>query len=124
MAVKNEREKAFPKADIPFLKYTARNMGLEVNIPRDIREAQKLKDAGVPLPFKYDPEESYLIFKISEKIKEEGVNSVPDGLVVYFNDRGITNIPENDFPTTLFRKTKIAENNLMNALSQATKLIK
>ena len=124
MAVKNEREKAFPKADIPFLISSARNIGLEVNIPRDIREAQKLKNAGINVPGNYDPEEAYLLLQITKKIKNNGPSVVPDGLVVYLNDRGVTNIPENDVPTALFRKTRVAQNNLFSAVSQIADSIK
>lgn len=121
MAVNNER--AFPKADTSYLRSTARVVGLEeVKVPRDIREAQALKDRGVPVPGDLDPEEAYLLLKITEKIQAGA--EVPDGLVVYLNDRGVTDIPESDVPTVLFRKKTVAFNNLMSAVTEMTDKLK
>jgi len=109
------KEIAFPIADINFLKSAARALGLEeVRLPRDIREAQALKDRGVSVPGSLDPAEAYLLMEITKRI-QPGV-SVPDGLVVYLNDRGVTNIPENDVPTVLFREKTVAFNKLSNAI--------
>ena len=45
------KEIAFPKADINFLKSVASDVGIdEVKLPRYIREAQVLKEQGVPVP--------------------------------------------------------------------------
>lgn len=113
--MKNER--AFPKADTSYLKSAARAVGLEeVKVPRDIKEAQALKDRGVPVPGNLDPEESYLLLEITKRIQDGA--SVPDGLVVYLNDRGVTSIPENDVPTALFRKKRVAINNLLGAVTE------
>ena len=61
--MKNER--AFPKPDINYLRSIVTAVGLEeVKVPRDIREAQALKDRGIPVPGDLDPEESYLLLEI------------------------------------------------------------
>ncbi len=115
MAMKNER--AFPKPDINYLRSIVTAVGLEeVKVPRDIREAQALKDRGIPVPGDLDPEESYLLLEITKRIQDGA--SVPDGLVVYLNDRGVIDIPENDVPTALFRKQRVAFNNLMGAVTE------
>jgi hypothetical protein len=121
MAMMSER--AFPKADTSYLKSAARAVGLEeIKVPRDIKEAQTLKDRGVPVPGNLDPEESYLLLEITKRIQEGA--SVPDGLVVYLNDRGVTNIPENDAPTVLFRQKRVAFNNLIGAVKEISDSLK
>lgn len=121
MAMDNER--AFSKPDINYLGSIAMAVGLEeIRVPRDIREAQALKDRGIPVPGDLDPEESYLLLEITKKIQEGA--EVPDGLVVYLNDRGVTSIPENDVPTALFRKKRVAFNNLLGAVTEITDSLK
>lgn len=115
MTMNNER--AFPKSDINYLRSIARAVGLEeVKVPRDIKEAQALKDRGLPVPGSLDPEESYLLLEITKRI--QGGASVPDGFVVYLNDRGVTDILENDVPTAFFRQKRVAFNNLLGAVTE------
>lgn len=111
----------FPKADTDYLKSVARGIGLEINVPRDIREAQALKDKGVPVPGDLDPEEAYLLLEIAKKIQSG--STTPEGFAIYLNDRGVTDIPE-DVPTLVKRKKRVAFNRLMDALTEVAANLK
>jgi hypothetical protein len=115
------KEKAFPKADISYLKSAAASVEADAVVPQDIKYAQSLKNRGVPVPGPLDPEEAFLLLQISKKIKYAA--PVPDGFVVYLNDRGVTNIPE-DVPTTLFRQQRIAHNKLIGAATDIASKLK
>gem|GEM_PF-6718613 len=110
------KEIAFQGPDIAFLQGKAKQIGLEINIPKDIREAQVLKDNGIEVPGTLDPEEAYLLSEICRKVENDGVDVGPD-FVVYLNDRGDTNIPEDDFQVALARQTRITFNNLMQGVN-------
>lgn len=116
------KDRAFPRVDINYLKSTAQSVGAEIVIPSDIRLAQSLKNEGLPVPGDLDPEEAYLLLKITEKIQAGA--EVPDGLVVYLNDRGVTDIPENDVPTALFRQKRVAFNNILGAVTEIADSLK
>ncbi|KKR11244.1 MAG: hypothetical protein UT39_C0009G0004 [Candidatus Woesebacteria bacterium GW2011_GWA1_39_21] len=115
-------EVAFPEADIPYLKSAANEIGLEVKIPRDIRNAQEIKKRGLSVPGDLEPEEAYLLFEITGKIKE-GSNP-PRGIVVYLNDRMHREIPEDDVPTVLFRMERVEFNRLQRALDEVSSRLK
>ncbi len=116
------KDRAFETADIGYLESAARSVKAEVVIPSDIREAQALKDKGIPVPGLLEPKELYLLMKIVERIKAGA--DIPDGFVVYLNDRGVTNIPENDVHTVLYRQKTVAFNNLMGAVNKMTSDLK
>jgi len=112
----NMKEIAFQGPDIAFLHGKAKEIGLEIKIPKDIKEAQDLKDNGIEVPGSLDPEEAFLLSEICRKVESGGVYVGAD-FVVYLNDRGNTNIPEDDFQVALARQTRVTFNNLVQGVN-------
>ncbi len=105
-------EIVFPKADIQFLESAAREVGLDVYVPSDIKLAQQY------MPRKegeLEPTEAYLLFKLAEHIEKGG--DIPEGFVVYLNDRAGREIQE-DVPTLLWRQTRCARRGLFEAVHE------
>lgn len=111
-----DKEIAFSKADLSYLKSAAQSMGIETRIPPNISDAQVLRDKGIPTPGDLDPSEAYLLSKIANAIKA-GATS-PDGFIVYLNDRMGTEFPETDFKTVLFRQQRAVLNKINDAIAK------
>jgi hypothetical protein len=115
-------EIAFPEADLQYLETAAVEVGIKADTPRDIREAQKLKKRGLPVPGDLEPEEAWLLQEIAKKI--EGGSVPPKGIIVYFNDRMHENLPEDDVQTTLFCQQRVAFNRIKLAVDRFSSELK
>ncbi len=109
------KERVYNSSDISYLRKVAQQIGPAINVPSDIREAQNLKDKGVPVPGDLDPEEAYLLSKITQEIVN-GAN-IPSGLIIYLNDRMDAQIPEGT-SQDVERMKKAAFNELVDAVKQ------
>ena len=112
-------EKAFKTADIAYLRSVAKGIGADLAVPPDIRQAQALKDKGVPVPGELDPEEAFWLLQITKRIQEGAV--VPHDIAVYLNDRTNSHLPEDNVPVVLARQRRTTFNELMHCLTELTK---
>jgi hypothetical protein len=109
------KERVYNNSDLSYLRKVAEQIGPEINVPSDIRQAQNLRDTGVPVPGDLDPEEAYLLSKITQEIVN-GAN-MPRGLIIYLNDRTDAQIPEGT-SQGVERMRKVAFNELVDVVKQ------
>jgi hypothetical protein len=104
--------KVFESADTNYLESAAKKIGLEVRIPNAIHFAQQRKPR---VEGELEPVEVYLLWKIAQHIENGG--EVPEGFVVYLNDRAHKEIQE-DIPTRAWRRARLARSDLFEAVQE------
>ena len=116
---------AFPQADYGYLRAAAASVGIDdLQIPYEIRQVQELFKLGLTPPGceeGKEPMEVEILRQITDKLATDRipVDQYPEGLAIYFNDRGFTTIEESDVPTQLFREERAAYAELMGGLQFA-----
>ncbi len=109
------KERIYNNSNLSYLRKVAEQIGPEINVPADIRKAQRLKDMDASVPGDLDPEEAYLLSKITQEIVN-GAN-MPSGFIIYLNDRTDAQIPEG-VPQDVERMKKVAFNELVDVVKQ------
>ena len=114
------KKKVFNKPDYIFLENLALDMGVTLSLDPDIKLAQTLFENGIHGSYQkdYEPKEGYYMQQILSTIKKD--TKISPDLVVYLNDRGFGNLPENDFPILLARETRVARKEFFQAVENAS----